>query len=417
MNYLNFIHDNSITGIIPTSIGSLPVLDNLFLYNNQLTGTIPNSIGNLTNLVQLRLSGNMLTGDIPTEIGMLDNMTLLWLQSNLLTGGIPLEIMNCSSLTTILTTQNPNMDGCYDTRLQLLDSQWNTGTHNNISAGTQMANWDTFIANGAGTCCFASINETCNSGPCEFFDGALWQAEGDVIYTGNHRVDNAISITLNSSTSVELEAAFEVEAGGELYIPMTGCDEDIQAGGSSNHMGVMDIDGNVYDTIKIGTQTWFAKNLRTGRLQDSTPIDAIPNGTQWANTTVPAFSWYDNNSGNEAVHGKLYNWDAVNSQALCPSGWKVPSEADWNQLVSFIGGTNEGDKLRAGGSTGFEAVYSGRRSHTDGNFFNLGQTTWFWTSTFDLTRPVWFIVTSSDTMIRSNTSPENTGYSVRCIKE
>ena len=116
------------------------------------------------------------------------------------------------------------MDGCYDTRLQLVDAQWGTfGSNANISAGTQMANWDSFINDGTGTCCLASINENCPSGPCDYFDGAFWQAEGSVIYSGEHRVDNTISVTLNSSDFVELSDGFEVIAGGELNILMTGC--------------------------------------------------------------------------------------------------------------------------------------------------------------------------------------------------
>jgi uncharacterized protein (TIGR02145 family) len=411
------LHDNSITGSIPASIGNLPVLTNLFLYNNQLSGAIPSTVGNLSSLLQLRLSGNMLTGNIPPEIGMLDNMTLLWLQSNQLGGGIPLQIMDCSSLTTFLSAQNPNMDGCYDTRLQLLDSQWATSAHVSISAGTQMANWDNFIANGSGTCCLATINETCNSGPCGFFDGAFWQAEGDVVYSGDHKVDNGIIITLNSGSSVELESSFEVDAGAELNIPMTGCDQDIIPGGSSNDMGIMDIDGNVYDTVQIGTQTWFAQNLKTSKLQSSKQIAEVTNGTQWSTTTIAAFSWYNNNEGNDAIHGKLYNWYAVNTQELCPIGWRVASEEDWDELIAFIGGSNKAEQLRVGGSTGFDAEYSGRRSHTDGSFLNLEQTTWFWTSTFDLTRPIWYSVSSFDTIIRSATAPQQTGYSVRCIKE
>ena len=89
-----WLKNNELTGEIPSEIGNLTNIEVLSLSYNQLTGEIPPEIGNLTNLELLSLRGNQLTGEIPPEIGQLTNLTYLGLDSNQLTGLIPEEICN-----------------------------------------------------------------------------------------------------------------------------------------------------------------------------------------------------------------------------------------------------------------------------------------------------------------------------------
>jgi uncharacterized protein (TIGR02145 family) len=101
-----------------------------------------------------------------------------------------------------------------------------------------------------------------------------------------------------------------------------------------------DLEGNSYKTVQIGDQIWLAENLRTSYLNDSTPIkmNIIP-GLQMNCV------WYDNDSAKyDAIYGKLYNWFAVASGKLCPVGWRVPTNADWDILNNYLGG-----ELVAGG--------------------------------------------------------------------
>ncbi len=95
-----------LTGSIPTSFGSLAMLDTLALAQNQLTGAIPVELGNLANLTHLQLDQNQLTGSIPAELGNLTKMTYLSLGLNQLSGTIPAELGNLTKLTDLWLKRN-----------------------------------------------------------------------------------------------------------------------------------------------------------------------------------------------------------------------------------------------------------------------------------------------------------------------
>jgi uncharacterized protein (TIGR02145 family) len=108
-------------------------------------------------------------------------------------------------------------------------------------------------------------------------------------------------------------------------------------GGSSP----IDIDGNTYTTVTIGTQVWMKENLKTSKYRNGDPITINLNITDWQNTTIGAYAIYNNDAANNATYGKLYNWYAVaDPRGLCPVGWHVPSDAEWTTLVNFLGGYN-----------------------------------------------------------------------------
>jgi uncharacterized protein (TIGR02145 family) len=122
-----------------------------------------------------------------------------------------------------------------------------------------------------------------------------------------------------------------------------GCDSGDPV--SPNETTVTDIDGNVYDIVQIGDQWWMAENLRTTRYRDGRSIPTGLSDTDWQNTTFGAYAIYPHtdvdgiNSDAEMVdaYGKLYNWYAVvDSRGLCPTGWHVPSDSEWNALVDYV---------------------------------------------------------------------------------
>ena len=97
---------------------------------------------------------------------------------------------------------------------------------------------------------------------------------------------------------------------------------------------VTDIEGNIYKTIQIGTQIWMAENLKTTKYNDGTSIPYITDNSEWANMLTDAYCWYFNDETTfKPVYGGLYNWYAVNTAKLCPSGWHVPSDTEWHTLV------------------------------------------------------------------------------------
>ncbi|MEN6501108.1 MAG: fibrobacter succinogenes major paralogous domain-containing protein [Tenuifilaceae bacterium] len=101
---------------------------------------------------------------------------------------------------------------------------------------------------------------------------------------------------------------------------------------------VTDIDGNVYNTVTIGTQVWLAENLKTTKYNDDTDIPLMNENSSWEAIDSPGYCWYDNSIANKDLYGALYNWPAVISGKLCPAGWNVPSDAEWTKLIDFLGG-------------------------------------------------------------------------------
>src|SRR3954470_10825028 len=107
---------------------------------------------------------------------------------------------------------------------------------------------------------------------------------------------------------------------------------------------VVDIDGNIYRTVTIGTQVWMRENLKTTRFSDGTHINEVEDSVAWSNIykkgiQLPAWCYYEKQASNNELYGKLYNWYAVNeSKHICPAGWHIPSDAEWTKLTKYMGG-------------------------------------------------------------------------------
>jgi uncharacterized protein (TIGR02145 family) len=189
---------------------------------------------------------------------------------------------------------------------------------------------------------------------------------------------------------------------------------------------VKDIDGNVYKTVTIGTQTWMAKNLKTTKLNDGIPIPLVRDSISWPVLTTPAYCWYNNDEKvNKNIYGALYNWHTVNTGKLCPSGWHVPSDDEWKILFAYLGGADAGDKLQEKGTThwvnpnpgatnesGFTALPGGLRIKS-GTFVALGLSSYWWCSTED--KPEARYVGYYDSGVERGSNSKQFGLSVRCI--
>lgn len=99
---------------------------------------------------------------------------------------------------------------------------------------------------------------------------------------------------------------------------------------------VKDYDGNIYNTVVIGNQEWMTENLKTTHYNDGTPIPHVTDKEVWRNLTTPAMCWYDNNEAYKNTFGALYNWYVISTNKICPEGWRVPTEADWNNLENYL---------------------------------------------------------------------------------
>lgn len=193
---------------------------------------------------------------------------------------------------------------------------------------------------------------------------------------------------------------------------------------------VTDVDGNVYKTVRIGTQLWITENLRTTRYNDSTAINTGLSDADWRITTTGAFAIYDGSSTNNDTYGKLYNWYAASSGKLAPKGWHIPSRAEWETLVENLGGTSvAGGKLKstsslwmapntgATNSSGFSALPSGWKSNS-GGYSLIGESAYWWASTpRNTTQGDYLRVDNNLVGSAVNGATNQFGYAVRCLKD
>ena len=195
---------------------------------------------------------------------------------------------------------------------------------------------------------------------------------------------------------------------------------------------VTDIEGNVYNVVTIGQQTWMAENLRTTIFNDGTAIPLVKDEARWAGSSTPAFCWYKNEEESfKPTYGALYNWYSVNTGNLCPTGWHVPKDEEWSELADFSGGEGiAGGRLKETGTTywvdpnfgatnefGFTALPGGFRYY-DGKFFDFGFSGYWWSSGeySDARAYFRFLYYNESTFYRFNNDKKN-GFSVRCLKD
>ena len=101
---------------------------------------------------------------------------------------------------------------------------------------------------------------------------------------------------------------------------------------------ITDVEGNNYRTIQVGNQELMAENLRTSSFRDAFPITYTEQDREWFITKKAAWCYYDYLPSYNVLNGKLYNeYVILNSKGICPSGWRIPSKKDWDDVQSFLG--------------------------------------------------------------------------------
>jgi uncharacterized protein (TIGR02145 family) len=206
-----------------------------------------------------------------------------------------------------------------------------------------------------------------------------------------------------------------------------------QCGGATT----VTFDGHTYALVAIGTQCWFAENLRSDNYRNGDAIPGNLSDAQWTSTSSGAQTVYGEGSSavyasssdevaNLSTYGRLYNWYAVNdSRGLCPSGFHVPSDDEWTVLENALGGSGvAGMALKAStpawdgtNSSGFSALPGGGRSSGDGYFYLQGANGVWWSSSPD-GAIAWnrFLYSGYSYVVRANYVARN-GFSVRCVRD
>jgi len=196
---------------------------------------------------------------------------------------------------------------------------------------------------------------------------------------------------------------------------------------------ISDVEGNTYSTIKIGTQTWMAENLKTTKYRNGNLIGTTtPAILEISAEITPKYQWaFDGNESNVATYGRLYTWyAAIDSRQICPTGWHVPNDFEWEQLINYLGGANDaGGKLKEIGTTnwkspntgatnssGFTALPSGMRSSK--SFFGLGEIGNLWSVSQGSGSFSKFInLDYYYSFALFSQIPSNYGHAIRCIKD
>jgi uncharacterized protein (TIGR02145 family) len=203
----------------------------------------------------------------------------------------------------------------------------------------------------------------------------------------------------------------------------------------SNHIPITDIDGNVYQTIIIGNQTWMAENLKVTHFRNGDSISNPKDIYDWISINKAAFSIYNDLNSNSNVYGKLYNYYAVTDErGICPNGWHIPDTTEWTELIHSLGGMElAGGKLKskelwntpnvgATNSSGFSALPAGHRiPQTIGESYSaMGNYTYFWSKTQDYNSynsAFTYYLAAEYNKISRYAYEFTFGSSIRCIKD
>jgi len=180
----------------------------------------------------------------------------------------------------------------------------------------------------------------------------------------------------------------------------------------------------------IAVVSGFVALCLTTRYNDGTAIPLVTDSTEWVNLITPGFCWYNNDAAFKNTYGALYNWFTVNTGKLAPTGWRIPTDADWTILTTFLGGDSlAGGKLKETGTanwqspnisatneTGFTAIPGGYRG-AHGQFEKNREFGYWWSSTEKYSGYVWSrgIYNDYSDVFRGDVS-KNDGFSVRCLR-
>jgi len=207
---------------------------------------------------------------------------------------------------------------------------------------------------------------------------------------------------------------------------------------NNNNVGcgtVTDADGNVYNTVIIGTQCWMQTNLKTTKYNNSDIIGTSnPDTLNISSEQNPTYQWaFEGNTTYAATYGRLYTWYAITDpRAVCPTGWHIPTDEEWTTLINYLGGDSiAGEKLKEAGTAHWYAPNYGVTNQSDFTALPGGYRTPNGMYSGILFKGMWWSATQSnlpdnayDRQLSYNTNEVNRGnnskkmgFAVRCVKD
>ena len=298
-------------------------------------------------------------------------------------------------------------------------------------------------------------NITSDGGATVTARGVCWSTSQNPTTADSHTTDGSgTGIFTSSITGLTVGNTYHVRAYATNSAGTAYGNEVIFSLPCTGAATVTDIDNNIYNTVQIGQQCWMKENLRTTRYADGTSI-ALGSST----STSTAYRYYpDNNSSNVATYGYLYNWKAVmgNSssssanpsgvQGICPTGWHVPSDAEWTQLTNYVSSQSQyvcvcannyiakalastigwnsssstcctvGNDPSTNNETGFSALpAAGYSDPSESSGF--GYFTYFWSTTDDGYWAYCRKIDYNNSGVSTSYPDKSFGFSVRCVRD
>ncbi|MEI6091522.1 MAG: FISUMP domain-containing protein [bacterium] len=195
---------------------------------------------------------------------------------------------------------------------------------------------------------------------------------------------------------------------------------------------VQDIDGNIYNTVKIGNQWWTAENLKVKHYNNGDAIYEEPDSNNWKDLTYGATCYYDNDLANLATYGRFYNWFAIKDErGLAPKGWHIPTDEEWQTLYNYLGGDMiAGGRLKEKGLAhwsspnlaasdiiDFTGLPGGCR-YMEGVYMSITYSAFWWSSSINENGNIgYFSLRHNYPSINWHIFDQQGGCSVRCVKD
>lgn len=179
---------------------------------------------------------------------------------------------------------------------------------------------------------------------------------------------------------------------------------------------IKDFDGNVYKTVKAGNQIWSAENLRVTHFRNGQAIPNVKEDKQWDALTSSAYCDVANNPSRAEEQGRIYNWYVIaDERNVCPAGWHVPSETEWQILIKYLAETPGAKELNANLFKVLQEDFRGYDGGFSGNGYGGGG---WWTSTPVTVETAYYHGINYDTASKNRLEGRKKfGYSIRCIKD
>jgi len=276
--------------------------------------------------------------------------------------------------------------------------------------------------------------------------GVCWDTQDAPTIDNNHTTDSSELGSFTSKiTGLECGTNYYVRAYATNTAGTSYGNEETFSTLSSSGETVTDFDGNVYQTVQIGDQIWMKENLKVTHFPDGSEIPLVEGIAAWNALTAnsKAYCWYDNSASNKDIYGSLYTWAAAMNgasssdadpsgiQGACPDGWHLPSDVEWTELTSYLGGTLvAGGKMKdttsvywdspntvATNESDFTGLPGGYRNPS-GLFSFKGTNGLWWSSTEETSDHAWERMLGDVVeFVMTNAFLKSGGLSIRCVKD